>query len=100
MAHIPTLAELAALQGDKDMATCPKPLSEGQLANVSEAMRLLSAAGRRIDQAQGTLQHCRVPFDVTPFRRVQDCLDEAWQALQPAVMAHCEAMDSQKGRAS
>lgn len=75
------------------MATL-RPMSEGQLAEVAECMRLLSAAGRRIDQAQGTLQHCRVPFDVSPFRKVQECLDEAWQSLQPAMLAHLDAVEA------
>lgn len=92
MAAIPSLAELAALQGDKEL-TLRKPLSEAAFAEVSEAMRLLTSAGRRIDQAQGALEHCRVPFDVSPFRRVQDCLDEAWAALQPAVLAHIDAVE-------
>lgn len=98
MAHIPTLAELAALQGDKE-PLLTAPLGEGALANVAETMRLLTAAGRRIDAAQASLESCRVPFDPQPFRKLSYCLDEAWQSLQPAVLAHLDALDAQKGRA-
>lgn len=75
------------------------PLSEGQLANVAETMRLLNVAGRRLDQAQGALEHCHVPFDATPFRKVHESLDEAFRALQPAMLSHLDAVDRQKGRA-
>lgn len=95
MAHIPTLAELAALQGDTE-PLLTTPLGEGALANVAETMRLLSAADRRIQAAQANLEECRVPFDPQPFRKLSDCLDEAWQALQPAVLAHIDAVERKR----
>lgn len=99
MARFSTIRELAEQLGDEEPLPPPsKPLSEGALAEVAEAMRLLSSAGRRIDQAQGALEQCRVNFDARPFRRVQECLDEAWQALQPALCAHVEALDAKGAR--
>lgn len=90
MAQNPTLAELADLQGDLEF-TLPKPLSEAAYAEVTEAMRLLRVASRRIDAAQGALQHCRVPVDVQPFRRVQECLDDAFASLCWLPLAQAEA---------
>lgn len=95
MANFSTLRELAEQVGD-DEPILSRPLGEGQLANVTETMRLLSAAGRRIDAAQGALEACRVPFDHSPFRKLSECLDEAWLALQPAMLAHIDALDAQK----
>lgn len=98
MAHTPTLAELAALLGDNE-PLLKTPLGEGALANVAETMRLLSAVDRRIQAAQANLEVCRVPFDPSPFCKLSECLDEAWQSLQPAVLAHIDALDAQRGKA-
>jgi hypothetical protein len=98
MSMNPTLAELAALQGDREL-TLPKPLSEAALAEVTEAMRLLTTAARRIDAAEGALSHCRVPFDAKPFRRVQDCLNDAFGSLCKIPLANAEAV-ARQGRRS
>lgn len=99
MARISTLRELAAQVGDDELPGHSQRLGEGALANVAETMRLLSAADRRIQAAEANLEFCRVPFDPTPFRKVSECLNEAWEALQPAILGHIEACDRQKGGA-
>lgn len=96
MAATPSLAELAALQGDLERSL-PKPLSEAAYAEVTEAMRLLNAASNRIDECQGRLEHCRVPVDVQPFRRVQQCLDDAFASLCWLPLAQAEAQGRAKG---
>lgn len=95
MAHIPTLAELAAIQGDLELSL-PKPLSEAAFAEVTEAMRLLNAAAKRLDECQGRLEHCRVPVDIRPFRRVQQCLDDAFASLCWVPLAQAEAQGRAK----
>lgn len=99
MARIATLRQIAEDLGDQEQPLLRRPLAEGALAEVTETMRLLSAADRRIQAAEATLEACRVPFDHRPFRKLSECLDEAWQALQPAMLAHCDAIDRQKGGA-
>jgi hypothetical protein len=83
-----TLPELAAQVADRDL------MGESALAEVVESMRLLNAAGRRIDAAVGAMQQCRVPFDVKPFRSLQDCLNDAHGALShiPLEQAERQAM--------
>lgn len=91
MVRIATLRQLVEELGDQE-CVLDRPLGEGALAEVTEAMRLLNAAGRRIDATQGALEACRVPFDVRPFRRIQDCLNDAYATLAPIPLAHAEAI--------
>jgi len=90
MRPIPPLAELAALQGDNELSI-PKPLSEGAMAEVAYTMRLLNAASRHIDQAQGALEACKVPFDVQPFKTLQQCLNEAFATVCRVPLAQADA---------
>lgn len=68
------------------------------MVQVVEAMRLLNAAGNRIDQAQGELQAAGVPFDVKPFRTLQDCLTEAFCAISNVPLAQAELKNTLRGR--
>lgn len=76
----------------------PKPLSEFALAEVVETMRLLNAASRRIDAAQGAMEACRLPFDVQPFRTLQSCLTQAFDAISPIPLANAIAENNARGR--
>lgn len=88
----PTLAELAALQGDKELSL-PKPLTEGQLAVVAESCKLLSSVERRLDQAQAELRAVGVNIDFGPFRRAQEFLDLPYQRLHGVVLGHLDALE-------
>ncbi|GAC1610260.1 MAG: hypothetical protein NVS3B3_18570 [Aquirhabdus sp.] len=74
----------------------PAILSEGQLAETAEAMRLISSAGRHIDRTLGALQHCRVSVDADSFRNIQFHLDEAHRKLAVIPLAHINALDAQR----
>lgn len=78
-------------------AMLDRPLSEGAIAEVAETMRLLNAASRRIDIAQGRLEACRVPFDVKPFRTIQQCLDDAYFEICGIPLANAEAEINARG---
>lgn len=67
------------------------PLSEGAMAEVAETMRLLNSASKRIDIAQGRLEACQLQFDVKPFRTVQECLNDAFDAISGIPLANAEA---------
>lgn len=74
-------------------------LSEGQLAEVSEAMGLVSRAGRHLDRTLGALQHCRVTVDAQSFANVQYYLDKLHEQLAAVPLARINAMaENRAGR--
>ncbi len=73
-------------------------LSEGQLAEVSEAMRLVSSADRHLDRTVGALQHCRVSVDADSFKNAQYYLDELHSKLAAVPLTHCEALLGKRSR--
>jgi hypothetical protein len=83
-----TLAELAALQGDK--FKLKKPLGEGAYAEVGEALRLLESAARRVRGTQDTLEHAGVPFDRSAFKRALDGLNDAFWAVAPVMLMQAD----------
>ncbi len=85
----PTLAELAALQGDK--FNLSKPVGEGAYAEVGEALRLLDAACKRVRGTQDTLERCGVPFDRSAFVRALAGLHDAFWAVAPVVGMQADA---------
>ncbi len=85
----PTLAELAALQGDKFKLS--KPLGEGAYAEVGEALRLLNSASRHVRRTLDTLEHCSVPFDRSAFVRALAGLQDAFFAVSPVILMQAEA---------
>lgn len=72
------------------------PLSEAALAAVLETLRVLNAAGNRIDALAGELQGCRVPFDVTPFRNVRDALDAPYKEIADVLTAHYAVVSARR----
>lgn len=86
-----TLAELAALQGDKEL-TLARPLAEAAYAALVETMRTINRAGDRIDALVAECRAARIPFDAKAFHRLRDHLDDAYTALQPAMLAHIDAL--------
>lgn len=92
-----SLQQMAEQQFDHELKL-PKPLSEFALAEVVEAMRLLNTAARRIDAAQGAMEACRLPFDVQPFRTLQSCLTQAFDAISPIPLANAIAENNARGR--
>jgi hypothetical protein len=87
-----TLAELAALMGDKEL-TLRRPLTEGAYAALVETIRTINRAGDRIDALCGECKAAGIPFDASPFHRLRDHLDEAHDTLQPVMLAHINAME-------
>lgn len=90
------LRHLAAVQATQELQI-PKPLSEFALAEVVEAMRLLTSAGRRIDAAVGSLQSCRLPVDYSAFKTLTDALNDAHAALLPLPLASAVAAARLRG---
>jgi hypothetical protein len=78
------------------MTILPHPLSEGALAELATAMRILSASDRHIDSSIGALEHCKVPFDHAPFKQALQCLAQAHEAISAVVVAHLDAINAQK----
>lgn len=91
----PSLAMLAALQGDSELPV-PKPLSEGAMAALTATLHELVVASENIDALAGELQHCKVQFDVRPFRLLRDYLGDAVYALQPAMLRHLDGLDAER----
>lgn len=92
----PTLAELAALQGDKDLFL-PAPLGEGAFAEVTETMRLLGAAAMRLRHSRACLENARVPFDVSALSCALTALEAAYMSMHPVVLAHLDAVGILRG---
>lgn len=87
-----TLAELAALVGDKEL-TLRRPLTEGAFAALVETLRTINHAGNKIDALCGECKAAGIPFDAAAFHRLRDHLDEAHRTLQPAMLAHLDALE-------
>lgn len=94
------LSALAAIQGDKDLPHQKKALSVEAFDTVAYALWMINGAETSIRVVQEALQARGVSFDVMAFQAAQMALDAAFAALQPAILAHIDALDAQMGGAS
>ncbi|MDP1978031.1 hypothetical protein [Undibacterium sp.] len=90
MSRIPTLAELAALEGDRELSL-PKPLEFDTYNEVLHMMNLLNRAGAAIAASKRSLEARKVPFDSAPFRAAEDALNDCFSAIAPLPLAHALA---------
>lgn len=91
MSHIPTLAELAALEGDRELSLS-KPLEIETYNEVTYMMHLLNRADRAIAASRRSLEARKVPFDPAPFLALENALNACFAAVQPLPLAHAVAL--------
>lgn len=89
-----SLTQLIAFKSGK--GPIAKPLSEGAVAALTQTISELVTASENIDALAGELQHCKVQFDVRPFRLLRDYIDDAIAAIQPAMLAHLDGLDAER----
>ena len=88
-----SLAPLPAAISRESRSVKSGELSEGQFANVGEAMGEMSNTSRHLDNVLGNLINSKIMIDEALFNHVKSGLDEIHVHLQKLVLAHLDATE-------